>query len=289
VGSRARAGQRTVLACIVAGLLASATYGEGEPPQPSGVGASAAGVALSPPGRDAIPDGPLGAAIRQGEHILTRTAVYARAYVGARLNCTSCHLDGGRQADAAPWVGLWGLFPAYSDRSGTVETLEDRINHCFERSMNGTPLPGDGVEMRAILAYMAWLSRGVPTGTAVTGRGFARIRPPREPARARGKEIYLAKCVACHQADGQGVADPDGAPVFPPLWGEHSFNIGAGMARLDTAAAFVRAKMPLGQGGTLSDQDAYDVAAYFTREPRPDFPGKDRDWPRGHRPADARY
>jgi thiosulfate dehydrogenase len=262
---------------------------EGQTPRSSGVKPSRPGPALSPPSSESIPDGPLGAAIRHGEQILTRTPMYARAYVGARLNCTSCHLDRGRQAGAAPWVGLWGLFPAYSERSATVETLEDRINHCFERSMNGKPLPRDGDEMRAILAYMSWLSRGVPTGVAVAGRGFLRVRPSREPDRVNGKEIYLAKCVACHRADGQGVAGPDGEPVFPPLWGEHSFNIGAGMARLDTAAAFVKAKMPLGQGGTLSNQEAYDVAAYFTREPRPDFPGKEGDWPKGNRPSDARY
>ena len=236
-----------------------------------------------------VPDGPLGDAVRRGERIVTRTTVYARDYVGAGLNCTSCHLDGGRQPGAAPWVGLWGAFPAYSVRSASVETLEDRINACFERSMNGKPLPSDGDEMRGILAYIAWLSRGVPTGASVGGRGFPRIRPSREPDRAKGREIYLARCAACHRPDGEGVAGPDGAPIFPPLWGERSFNVGAGMARLDTAAAFVRAKMPLGQGGTLTDQEAYDVAAYFTREPRPDFAGKARDWPRGGKPADARY
>ena len=74
----------------------------------------------------------------------------------------------------------------------------------------------------------------------------------------------------------------------PALWGSRAFNIGAGMARLDTAAAFVKAKMPLG-GVTLSDQEAYDVAAYFTRQPRPDFKAKKGDWPNGGRPADARY
>jgi thiosulfate dehydrogenase len=246
-------------------------------------------LTVSPARGQPIPEGPLGDAIRLGEQIVTRTTVYARSYVGARLNCTSCHLEGGRQRDAGPWVGIWGLFPAYSERSSSVETLDDRINECFERSMNGKPLPRDGAEMRGILAYMAWLSRGVPTGAPMPGRGFPRIRPSREPDATKGRQIYLAKCAACHRPDGQGIAGPDDAPVFPPLWGDRSFNIGAGMARIDTAAAFVRAKMPLGQGGTLSDQEAYDVAAYFTRQPRPDFAGKDRDWAKGGKPADARY
>ena len=243
----------------------------------------------SPARAQSIPEGPLGDAIRLGEQIVTRTTVHARTHVGARLNCTNCHLAGGRQADAAPWVGIWGLYPAYSARAAAVETLEDRINECFERSMNGTALPRDGAEMRGILAYIAWLSRGVPTGEPAPGRGFPRIRPAREPDATRGREIYLARCATCHRPDGQGTAGPDDAPVFPPLWGDRSFNIGAGMARIDTAAAFVRAKMPLGQGGTLSEQEAYDVAAYVIHQPRPDFAGKNLDWAKGGKPADARY
>ena len=61
------------------------------------------------------------------------------------------------------------------------------------------------------------------------------------------------------------------------------------MARLNTAAAFVKSSMPLGQGGSLSDQEAFDVAAFFTRQPRPDFAGKLEDWPKGGKPDDVRY
>jgi hypothetical protein len=76
--------------------------------------------------------------------------------------------------------------------------------------------------------------------------------------------------------------------------GRRSFNIGAGMARTYTAAAFVKRNMPigfhekfpLGQGG-LSDQDAVDVAEYFTHQDRPDFPDKVKDWPKDPKPRDA--
>jgi thiosulfate dehydrogenase len=61
------------------------------------------------------------------------------------------------------------------------------------------------------------------------------------------------------------------------------------MVRLSNAAGFVRTNMPLGQGNTLSDGDALDVAAYFTRRPRPDFAAKSRDWPKGGKPSDAPY
>ena len=157
--------------------------------------------------------------------------------------------------------------------------------------MNGKPLPPDSDEMRGILAYMWWLSKDVPTGVEVEGRGFKRIALSEgsKPDPANGKLVYAAKCMACHGADGEGKTGLSGAYLFPALWGPRSFNIGAGMARLSNAAAFVKVSMPLGQGNTLSDKEAFDVAAYFTRQPRPDFAAKARDWPKGDKPTDAPY
>ena len=240
--------------------------------------------------RDAAdPDGPLGEAIKLGRRILTHTPENTPAYVGNALNCTSCHLDGGRTRWAAPWVGIWGVFPEYRSRNAKVNALPDRINDCFERSLNGRPLPPDSREMIGILAYMQWLSREVPTGKSVAGRGFRHIKRAQAPDSVRGAQIYAQKCAACHGDEGQGTDAASGEAVYPPLWGPKSFNIGAGMARLNTAAAFVKANMPLGLGGSLSDQEAVDVAAFFTRQPRPDFAGKLNDWPKGGKPDDARY
>jgi cytochrome c len=60
--------------------------------------------------------------------------------------------------------------------------------------------------------------------------------------------------------------------TFPPVWGRESYNKGAGMHRNSTAAAFIKANMPLGQGGTLTNQQAWDVAAYINSKPRPADP-----------------
>jgi thiosulfate dehydrogenase len=209
--------------------------------------------------------------------------------VGNDLHCTSCHLQGGTVPGAGPWVGITGVFPEFRSRNGRVNTLETRINDCFERSMNGTALDPASEDMAAIVAYMTWLSTGVPAGHEVEGRGFRRVAEPPTPDRAHGQQLYAERCAACHGENGEGRSGPDGAYQFPPVWGPRSYNLGAGMARLDTAAAFVRWNMPLGQGGTLSDQEAYDVADYFIHGERPDFARKGEDWPNGGRPRDARY
>jgi transcriptional regulator GlxA family with amidase domain/cytochrome c len=224
-----------------------------------------------------FPPGPLADAVRLGENIVSRTTTYARAYTKAELNCTSCHLVGGRTPGASPWVGIWGVFPAYSARSATVETLADRINDCFERSMNGKALPLGSAEMTAVLAYMRWLSQGVPTGEDGPSRGFAKIAASRKPDAVRGKSLFLERCAACHGPDGEGATAKDGEPEFPPLWGPRSFNIAAGMARLDTAAAFIYANMPAEQPGTLDVDDAFDIAAFVTAQPRPAFAAKRED------------
>lgn len=246
-------------------------------------------MSIKPLDERTIPATPLGDAIRRGKSLVTRTREELPGYVGNGLHCTSCHLEGGARANAGPWVGIVGVFPQYRSRNAKVNVIEERINDCFERSMNGKPLPFGSPEMNAIVAYMSWLSRGVPGGYDVEGRGFKRITPAPMPNAAHGKEIYAARCASCHGPGGAGLDAPDGGYQFPALWGDRSFNIGAGMARLDTAAAFVRWNMPLGQGGTLSDQDAYDVAEYFIRQPRPDFACKDQDWPKGEKPKDVRY
>ncbi|KJK25291.1 cytochrome C [Burkholderiaceae bacterium 16] len=245
-------------------------------------------VAMPVPDEASIPKGPMGDAIKRGKVLLTDTHKQLPRNVGNGLNCTSCHLNAGTTAYASPWVGLTGVFPEYRSRSAKVNSLQERINDCFQRSMNGKPLPFDSAEMNAILSYMKWLSTGVPTGTNVTGRGFEKIDTSLVPDRVHGKAVYAAQCASCHGAEGQGTRNPQGGYIFPPVWGKDSFNVGAGMARMYTAAGFVKHNMPLGQGGTLSAQDAVDVAAYFTQQPRPDYAGRAKDWPKGDRPKDAR-
>jgi thiosulfate dehydrogenase len=216
--------------------------------------------------------------------------------VGNQLNCTSCHLNAGTVADGSPFVGVSAFFPSYAPRAGRVITIEDRINGCFLRSMNGKPLPKDSDDMKAMVAYFDWMKRETKPEDKVEGRGVGKVDPAIKPNVDNGIKVYAAQCAVCHGKDGEGLKRADGRFIYPPLWGDDSFNVGAGMARTYTAAAFVKRNMPigfhekfpLGQGG-LSDQDAVDVAEFFSHQPRPDFAGKVNDWPKGKKPADARY
>jgi thiosulfate dehydrogenase len=236
-----------------------------------------------------VPAGPDGELIRRGQALALDTRAQVPDHVGNGLNCTNCHLNGGTVAWAAPWVGMHKVYPKHRSRSAKTDDLPDRINDCFERSMDGKPLARDSAEMAAMVAYMTWLGQGVPEDGKVAGQGFGPVDTSLTPDPDRGAQVYAAKCQSCHQAGGLGLFDPAGKTLFPALGGERAFNIAAGMARLHTAAAFVKWNMPLGAGGSLTDQEAMDVALHFTRLDRPDFADKVNDWPQGGKPVDARY
>ena len=275
------------LALLVGGCdrRTTAVDGGAVPPPP----VVRARVAFAAPSDDAIPPGAEGDAIRLGRDLATHTFERLPAHVGSDLHCSSCHLNAGTTPNAGPWVGVTSIYPEYRSRAARTITIEERIDECFERSVNGSPLGHDSVEMKAFVAYMSWLSAGVPKGAEVAGRGFARLERPPNVDSDSGKRSYAARCASCHGMDGSGRRESDGAYAVPPLWGPRSFNIGAGMARLDTAAAFVHQNMPLGQPEKPTTWESYDIAAYFTEQGRPDFPGKSNDWPRGGKPRDARY
>ncbi len=230
----------------------------------------------------ALPEGDLGASILRGKAILAATRDSLPNHVGNQLRCTSCHLDDGTRANSMPWTGVYARFPQYRSRTGSVIRLEDRINDCLQRSLDGKSLAWDDPSMRDMVAYMAFLSRGIAVGATVPGQGLPKIEATSGDTVA-GLAIYGTQCARCHGDNGEGT------PIAPPTWGPESFNIGAGMARLRTAAAFIQHNMPFDKATTLTEQQAIDVAAYVVSRPRPDFARKADDWPRGDPPPDAAY
>lgn len=223
-------------------------------------------------------------AVRRGRAILQHTRDSLPAHVGNRLACVSCHAFDGTQKHATPLIGVYARFPQYRPRSGKVDLIEDRINDCFERSMNGRAVDRASPEMIDLVAYMAFLSRGVPAGAQVDGQGVRALDPASLMGdTTRGAQLFASTCAACHGDDGAGTV------AAPPVWGPQSYNIGAGMARVRTAAGFIQVAMPRNQPGSLTPQQAFDLATYINAKPRPDFARKANDWPRGDAPADVAY
>lgn len=233
------------------------------------------------PADSEIPHNAFGVSVRRGLALLLATKDSLPAHDGSALRCVSCHLDQGRRANGS-WIGSFAHYPQYQSRSASVVRIEDRVNDCFRRSLNGTALARDGADMRDIVSYLAFLSWRSAVGAPTPNPRLARFAALRADT-AAGHATFQTVCARCHGPDGQGT------PVAPPLWGPKSFNIGAGMARVRTAASFVRDNMPFDRPGTLTDQQALDVAAFVVAQPRPDFPGKQLDWPNGDAPPDVAY
>lgn len=234
--------------------------------------AQAAVPHFAPPPETALPDNEFGKVVKQGEQIFLNPKRYAGKYVGNDLRCSSCHIDAGRQANSAPMWAAYPLYPAYRSKNKHVNTYAERLQGCFRFSMNGKAPPlGDPV-LVALEAYSYWLAKGAPVGEKLPGQGYPKLpKPALKPDYVRGGKVYAQHCALCHGDDGAGQSKND-VMVFPALWGRDSFNWGAGMHQIGNAAGFIKANMPLGLGGSLSDQDAWDVALFMDSHERPQDP-----------------
>ena len=228
---------------------------------------------FAPQPDSAIPNNAFGAMVKRGQAIFTDTGRQAGAYVGNTLRCSNCHLDAGRLANAAPLAQAWVEYPAFRAKNGHVNTFEERLQGCFRYSMNGKAPPQGDEVLTALASYAFFLAKGAPTGEEMPGRGYPVVaKPPLPRDYARGEAVFAAKCALCHGADGAGQMGPDGVATFPALWGAQSFNWGAGMESIKNAAGFIKANMPLGQGWSLTDQEAWDVATFVDSHERPQDP-----------------
>ncbi|WP_394243723.1 c-type cytochrome [Halopseudomonas laoshanensis] len=227
---------------------------------------------FQPPSESELPDNAFGKLVQEGRAIFVDTKNRASEYVGNGLACANCHLEQGRKANSAPLWAAYTMYPAYRSKNDKVNSYTERLQGCFQYSMNGTAPEADSPVIAALSAYSYWLSTSAPTGQALPGRAYPEVPEPKGGYDlAKGEQIYTAQCAVCHGKNGQGQKAGNDY-VFPPLWGADSFNWGAGMHRINTAAAFIKENMPLGQGGTLSNEDAWHVAAFMNSKERPQDP-----------------
>jgi len=240
------------------------------------------------PDTTTIPQTEEGLLIRYGRDLIANTAQYLGpgGSVGTfsnGMNCQNCHLSAGTK----PWGNNYGAafstYPKFRERSGTIESLEKKINDCLERSLNGIPIDSDSREMQAMVAYMHWLGKDLQKGARPAGSGIKELSFLNQAADpVKGTLVYMKKCMQCHGPDGEGKKRIDTAGYqYPPLWGDGSFNTGAGIYRITKMAGYIKNNMPQGANHSnpqLSDAEAWNVAAFIITQPRPEkkFP---RDWP----------
>ncbi len=243
----------------------------------------------------ALPHDAHGLQVRDGRDLITATYAYigpnvtdaSKRYAGNNLACTNCHLEAGTKKFGLPLFGLYGDFPQYSARTGAEISIEDRVNSCMTRSMNGRPLPVDSAEMQAVVAYIKFLSTGVAPDQRLPGLGTGHMPELNRAADpSRGQPLFAHDCASCHGPDGSGIRNSipgsDLGYLVPPLWGPDTFNDGAGMARLITLANFIHFNMPHGTDyfdPQLSVDQAWDIAAYVLSHPRPSLAGIAHDFP----------
>ncbi|GAB3199661.1 thiosulfate dehydrogenase [Pontibacter aydingkolensis] len=241
---------------------------------------------------DELPATPEGDQIRYGRELIAHTAQYlgpegSVLQISNGMNCQNCHLDAGTKPFGNNYSRVASTYPKFRARSGTEEDVVKRVNDCFERSLNGQPLEADMKEMQAIVAYINWVGKDVKKDEKPKGAGLIDIELlDRAASPEKGKLIYAQKCQVCHGEEGEGQMMADGKEYqYPPLWGKHSYNNGAGLYRLSNFAKYVKANMPLGatyDRPQLTDEESWDLAAYVNSIPRPVKTSdntKGKDWP----------
>ncbi|MBC7863804.1 MAG: c-type cytochrome [Bacteroidia bacterium] len=227
--------------------------------------------------------------ITYGRELIKNTSLYlgpngSVAHISNGMNCQNCHLEAGTKSFGNNYSAVYSTYPKFRERSGSVENIYKRVNDCFERSLNGNALDTSGKEMQAIYAYIKWLGKDVKKKDKPKGSGiFDLALIDRAANVTKGKTVFTQRCESCHGKNGEGKMNTDNKSYqYPPLWGEHSYNIGAGLYRLTRFAGFVKANMPQGatfENPQLTDEQAWDVAAFVNSQSRPK---KDlnKDWPK---------
>ncbi len=220
-----------------------------------------------------------GKLIWYGHELIANTSYYLGpkgtvAHISNGMNCQNCHLEGGTLPYGNNYGKVYSTYPQFRARNNGMQNIYDRVNDCFERSLNGIALDSNTHEMKAIYAYMKWLGNGIPKGVAKGGTSLMKLKYLDKAADPiAGREVYINKCQSCHGKDGQGQINLEGTGyIYPPLWGEHSYNDGAGLYRISSFAGFAKNNMPFGtdyHDPKLTDKEAWDIAAFVNSQPRP--------------------
>lgn len=202
------------------------------------------------------------------------------------LSCTSCHFDGGQVPGGMPFFQVRDKYapPGQYWRGGNHKReITERINWCLVSCANGQFLPENSYPMQAMIAYMDWIAEGITDISMlgadnwknIPGKDLPLLNPnalSMKADAAAGQTVYQQRCDKCHgiQGPGQGRYEPyEPRARVPALWGSRSFTKGAqGMYTAPLLAYTIKKFMPIGKAGSLTDQQALDVAGYIVSQKR---------------------
>lgn len=237
---------------------------------------SAADAVVFIPDISRIPDDQYGELVKYGRGLMLNTAYYIGPdgingkYTGNQMNCTNCHQWAGTKPFSFNLIRTLEKYPQYRAREGRVLSLAERVNNCVMRPHSGKPIPLDAKEMIAILCYLRWINNEVPDSIKkIKGERLPDLVFPDVAASPeRGQAVYKDHCQRCHAPHGEGVPDLTGITyIYPPLWGDHSYQPGSSMHRVIVLAKWIKANMPHDSATwdkpLLTDKEALDVAAFI--------------------------
>lgn len=203
----------------------------------------------------------------------------------AHTSCDQCHQSVGDKQDAqgrrlvgSNGLGAsWVMADMYDRFTGLLLPYELRQMQCFINSSNGfKPNAADDL-LRDITAYSRFLSaaQGLEIGKRYPEQGMEEIAASATERRGddyvRGAHLYREKCARCHGPQGFGTV-VDAKVIYPALAGRQSFSADSRMnfARVNTVMpGFICRNMPLGEEGSLDNQQCRDLAFYISTLPRP--------------------
>ena len=225
-----------------------------------------------------------------GQELIAHTSKYlgpkgSVAQITNGMNCQNCHLQAGAKAWGNNYAAVFSTYPKFRDRSGQTESIYKRVADCMERSLNGTAVDSNSSEFKAIYAYIKWLGQDVQKGKKPHGSGIEKLAfLDRAADPQKGQIVYTAQCQSCHGANGEGQLTVDELEyAYPPLWGPHSYNDGAGLYRISNFAGYVKNNMPYlltsHENPKLTEEECWDVAAYVNSQSRP-HKDQSKDWPK---------
>lgn len=204
---------------------------------------------------------------------------------GDHTSCDHCHQGigdkqnarGERQVGSLSMGAAWVMSDMYDRFTGLLLPFELRQMQCFINSSNGfKPNIADDL-IRDITAYSRFLSAALDLkiGQRYPEQGIDEVPVSATLKRGddyvRGEALYQAKCARCHGPQGLGT-ELDGRVLFPAVAGPDAFNRQSrnNFAFVSTILpGFICRNMPLGEEGTLDNQQCRDIAFYISNLPRP--------------------